>query len=132
MTRTASGQEIDLREATVADVPLLLAFVDGRPVAYATYFFTFSTAAGRRGLWLEDLFVDPAFRGKGLGETLMARLAGIAVQHGCGRFEWIVLDWNESARRFYDRLGATLLAEWRMCRLDGARLGALAERFRRT
>ena len=81
---------------------------------------------GRRALWLDDLFVDPAFRGKGIGKVLMAYIASIAVQHQCARFEWIVLDWNTEAIEFYRRLGATILIDWRTCRLDEAQRTRLA------
>ena len=96
------------------------AFIHGDPIAYAAYFFTFSTMVGKRGLWLDDLFIQPAFRGKGIGRALMAYLADVAVQNDCGRFEWTVLDWNESAIGFYRSLGATLLTDWRVCRMDEA------------
>jgi GNAT superfamily N-acetyltransferase len=125
---TVSATEESLRAALFGENPAartLLAYVDGKPIAYAIYFFTFSTMVGKRGLWLEDLFIDAAFRGKGIGKALMTYLAGIAVQNDCGRFEWIVLDWNASAIRFYTRLGATLLADWRICRLDEAQLSRL-------
>jgi GNAT superfamily N-acetyltransferase len=124
-----TATEESVRTALFGEAPAartLLAFVDGTPVAYVIYFFTFSTMVGKRGLWLEDLFIDPAFRGKGLGQALMTHLANIALQHGCGRFEWTVLDWNESAIRFYERLGATMLDDWRICRLDEAQLSRVA------
>ena len=126
---TVVATEQSLKAALFGDAPAartLLAFVDGRPVAYVVYFFTFSTMVGKRGLWLEDLFIDPAFRGKGLGQALMAHLAEIALQNDCGRFEWSVLDWNESAIRFYERLGATMLDDWRICRLDEPQLSRVA------
>jgi GNAT superfamily N-acetyltransferase len=126
---TVSASEQSLREALFAEAPAartLLAFVDGKPVAYATYFFTFATMVGRRGLWMDDLFVAPDFRGKGIGQALMAYLAEIAVQNQCARFEWMVLDWNESAMDFYKRLNATLLTDWRICRLADAQLSKLA------
>lgn len=69
---------------------------------------------GKRGLWLDDLFVEPAFRGQGIGQALMAYLADVAIQHQCGRFEWIVLDWNERAIGFYKNLGADMLTDWRI------------------
>jgi GNAT superfamily N-acetyltransferase len=128
---TVSATEESLRAALFGDAPAartLLAFVDGTPVGYVVYFFTFSTMVGKRGLWLEDLFIDPALRGKGIGQALMAYLARIALQNECGRFEWSVLDWNESAIRFYERLGATVLENWRICRLDGTQLSAVARR----
>jgi GNAT superfamily N-acetyltransferase len=126
---TVTATEDSVRAALFGDAPAartLLAFVDGRPVAYVIYFFTFSTMVGKRGLWLEDLFIDPAFRGKGLGQALMSHLADIAVQNDCGRFEWTVLDWNQSAIRFYERLGATMLDDWRICRLDEAQIARVA------
>jgi GNAT superfamily N-acetyltransferase len=129
---TVSATEESLRAALFGDAPAahtLLAWVDGKPIAYATYFFTFATMVGKRGLWLDDLFIDPAFRGKGIGRALMAYLADIARQNQCGRFEWVVLDWNESAMGFYKRLGATVLTDWRICRLDEAQLSRVASRL---
>jgi GNAT superfamily N-acetyltransferase len=129
---TASATEQSLRDSLFGAEPAartLLAFVDGKPVAYSTYFFTFASMVGRRGLWLDDLFVDPAFRDKGIGEALMAYLADVAVRNGCARFEWMVLDWNESAIGFYRRLGATLLDGWRVCRLDEAQLLHVARKL---
>jgi GNAT superfamily N-acetyltransferase len=126
---TVTATEDSLRTALFGDDPAartLLAFVDGKPVAYATYFFTFATMVGKRGLWLDDLFIDSAFRGKGIGHALMAYLADIALQKKCGRFEWAVLDWNEQAIGFYKSLGADVLAGWRMCRLDEAQLPRVA------
>jgi GNAT superfamily N-acetyltransferase len=126
---TVSATEESLRAALFAEAPAartLLAFVNGNPIAYATYFFTFSTMVGKRGLWLDDLFIDPAFRGKGIGRALMAYLADIAIQHQCGRFEWMVLDWNEVALGFYKSLGAATLTDWRICRLDEAQLPRVA------
>ena len=96
-------------------------------VAFALYFHNFSTFLARPGLYLEDLFVEPAMRGHGIGEALLAHLAQLAVARGCGRFEWSVLDWNESAIGFYERMGAVVMPEWRICRITGetlARLGA--------
>lgn len=126
---TVYATEESLRDALFGENPAtrsLLAFVDGKPVAYATYFFTFATMEGKRGLWLDDLFVDAAFRGKGIGQALMAYLADIAVQNQCARFEWMVLDWNKSAIRFYERLGASVLTEWRICRLEETQLSRVA------
>ncbi len=126
---TVSATEESLRTSLFAENPAartVLAYVDGKPIAYAVYFFTFSTMVGRRGLWLEDLFIDAAFRGKGIGKALMAYLAEVAVQNDCARFEWIVLDWNESAMAFYRRLGATILPDWRICRLDEDQLPRVA------
>ena len=97
-------------------------------VAFALFFTNFSTFLGRPGLYLEDLFVEPDHRGAGIGEALLTRLAQLAVQRGCGRFEWSVLDWNENAIRFYRRLGATVMPEWRICRVAGDALSAFATR----
>jgi GNAT superfamily N-acetyltransferase len=129
---TVSATEESLRAALFGDAPAartLLAFVEGKPIAYITYFFTFSTMLGKRGLWLEDLFIDPAFRSRGIGQALMAYLADIALKNQCGRFEWVVLDWNKSAIRFYERLGATLLTDWRICRLDESQLAPVASKL---
>lgn len=104
---------------------VVMAEVDGAPAGFALYFHSFSTFLGRRGLYLEDLFVRPSFRGRGVGRALMVHLAGLAVERGCGRFEWSVLDWNEGAIRFYRSLGAVGLDGWTVQRLDGDALRAL-------
>ncbi|GAP37115.1 GNAT family N-acetyltransferase [Piscinibacter sakaiensis] len=97
---------------------------DGRLVGFALFFTNFSTFLGRPGLYLEDLYVQPAQRGRGLGKALLAHLGALAVARGCGRFEWSVLDWNTSAIAFYERMGATLLPDWRICRVTGEALAA--------
>ena len=97
----------------------LVAEVGDEVVAFALFFTNFSTFLGRPGLYLEDLYVQPAQRGKGIGESLLKQLARLAVQRGCGRFEWSVLDWNEGAIRFYEKMGATVMPEWRICRVTG-------------
>jgi hypothetical protein len=97
-----------------------------RPVGFALFFHNFSTFLGRRGLYLEDIFVEPAFRGKGLGRALLIRLAQIAVERNCGRFEWSVLDWNVDAQGFYRSLGAAILPDWRITRVTGDALVKLA------
>lgn len=102
--------------------------VDGRVVAFALYFTNFSTFLAKPGLYLEDLYVQPAQRGTGLGKALLQRLGAIAVERGYGRFEWSVLDWNEGAIRFYERMGATVLPDWRICRVTGDALRAFGER----
>lgn len=102
--------------------------VDGRVVAFALYFTNFSTFLSKPGLYLEDLYVQPAQRGTGLGKALLQRLGAIAVERGYGRFEWSVLDWNEGAIRFYERMGATVLPDWRICRVTGEALRAFAGR----
>ena len=107
---------------------VLLGWEDDRPVAFALFFHNFSTFLGRKGLYLEDLFVQPAFRRRGYGRALLIHLARIAVQRECGRFEWAVLDWNASAARFYESLGARILPDWRITRVTGPALEALAAR----
>ena len=127
----AVATEADLREQLFGERPaaeVLVAEADGEAAGFALFFHTFSTFLGKRGLYLEDLFVRPAFRGLGLGRHLMAALARIAVQRGCGRFEWSVLDWNEPAIGFYRALGASGMDEWTVQRLQGEALRALASR----
>ena len=91
----------------------------GEVVAFALFFTNFSTFLAQPGLYLEDLYVKPARRGQGIGEALLTHLARLAVQRDYGRFEWSVLDWNENATRFYQRMGATVMPEWRICRIAG-------------
>jgi GNAT superfamily N-acetyltransferase len=95
-------------------------------VGFALFFHNYSTFVGRRGLYLEDLFVVPEWRGRGVGHRLLQRLARIAVERGCGRMEWSVLDWNEDAIGFYRRTGARIMDDWRLCRLTGEALDRLA------
>jgi GNAT superfamily N-acetyltransferase len=104
----------------------VIARVDGEPVGFALWFHNYSTFAGRPGLYLEDLFVRPAHRGRGYGEALLRHLARIAVERGCARFEWAVLDWNESAIGFYRKLGAVAMDDWTVQRVTGGALRALA------
>jgi GNAT superfamily N-acetyltransferase len=104
----------------------------GELVAYAVFFETYSTFVARPSLYLEDLFVRTEARGRGLGKRLLVHLAGLALERGCGRFEWSVLDWNEDAQRFYRGLGARILQEWQLCRLDADALAALARSELRT
>ena len=126
----AVGTPPQLHEALFGKRPVceaLVAEVEGRAVGFALYFPTFSTFLCKPGLYLEDLFVEPAHRGCGIGKALLKRLAAITVERGGGRFEWRVLDWNEPSIRFYEGLGATLMREWLLARLTGlelARLGA--------
>lgn len=107
-------------------VEAIIAELDGTPVGFAIYFHNFSTFVGRRGLYLEDLFVRPMYRGRGYGEALLAHLARLAVERGCGRFEWSVLDWNEPAIGFYRKLGAVPMHDWTVFRLTGDALDRLA------
>jgi GNAT superfamily N-acetyltransferase len=101
---------------------VLIGELDGRPAGFAVYFFNYSTFLAKPGLYLEDLFVMPDERGKGLGKALLLHLARHACDLGCGRMEWSVLDWNEPSIEFYRRLGAAPLSEWTVFRLTGAAL----------
>jgi GNAT superfamily N-acetyltransferase len=97
-----------------------------QPVGFALFFHNFSTFLAKPGLYLEDLFVEPAWRGHGLGKALLRHLAALAVERGCGRFEWSVLDWNTPSIEFYKAMGADVMPDWRICRVTGdalARLG---------
>jgi GNAT superfamily N-acetyltransferase len=105
---------------------VLLAYEGDEPVGFALFFHNFSTFLGKRGIYLEDLFVKPEHRGKGYGKALLAALAGIAVERGCRRLEWAVLDWNEPSIAFYRGLGAKGLDDWRIFRLTGDALARLA------
>ena len=100
--------------------------VGGEVVGFALFFTNFSTFLARPGLYLEDLYVRPAHRGTGLGKALLSHLGRLAAERGCGRFEWSVLDWNANAIAFYESLGATVLPDWRICRISGERLAAYA------
>jgi GNAT superfamily N-acetyltransferase len=97
----------------------VVAEVDAHVVGFALFFTNFSTFLSQPGLYLEDLYVQPAHRGAGIGQALLEHLASLARGRGYGRFEWSVLDWNTGAIRFYERMGATLLPEWRLCRVTG-------------
>lgn len=126
------ADEAQLRATLFGERPaaeVLLAELAGEPVGFALFFQSYSTFLARPGLYLEDLFVRPAARGRGCGLALMAALARIAVERDYGRFEWSVLDWNEPALGFYRSLGAVPQAEWRVQRLVGAPLAALAARW---
>ncbi|HEY3704237.1 MAG TPA: GNAT family N-acetyltransferase [Terracidiphilus sp.] len=104
----------------------LIAELDDQPVGFALYFYDYSTWLGRPGLYLEDLFVDPPFRGHGVGKALLLRLAAIALEKGCARLKWEVLDWNQPAIDFYQSLGAEFLDTWRNVRVSGNALRRLA------
>jgi GNAT superfamily N-acetyltransferase len=118
-----------LRESLFGSHPaaeVVIAYAGDEPAGFAVYFHTFSTFLGRRGLYLEDLFVVPQWRGLGLGRRLLAYVARIAVERGCGRMEWSVLDWNEMALGVYRKIGARPMDEWTVQRLTGAALRDLA------
>jgi GNAT superfamily N-acetyltransferase len=166
MTSTAANTALNIRPATPADIPEILAFIrelaeyerapeqavaksedllrdgwgpapkfrviiaewDGAPAGFALFFYNYSTWQGRPGLYLEDLFVRPSFRGKGIGKALLLHLAEIAVRENCGRFQWQVLDWNTPAIDFYKSLGAAVMQEWLTMRVEGEALVRLAEK----
>jgi len=117
-------------ERPVVEAVVAEALVDGKRqvVAFALYFTNFSTFLAQPGLYLEDLYVQPACRGAGIGKALLSHLGALAVARGYGRFEWSVLDWNENAIRFYEKMGATVMPEWRICRVTGESLQAFAAR----
>jgi GNAT superfamily N-acetyltransferase len=120
--------EAVLRETLFGAKPaaeVVIAYVDSVPAGFALWFHNYSTFLGKPGLYLEDLFVLPEWRGHGVGRRLLSHLASVAVERGCGRMEWAVLDWNESAIGFYRKLGATVMEDWRICRLTGDTLAAL-------
>ena len=133
LSHLCSGTRADLDAALFGPAPaadVLLGEIDGKTAGFALFFPTFSTFLARRGMWLEDLFVYPEFRGHGLGRALLTGVARIAAERGCGRFEWSVLDWNVPSIRFYEYLGATVMPDWRIARVTGpalARLAASAE-----
>ena len=126
--------EVRFDEATLGEklfgprlyAEVLIGEVDGEAQGFALFFHNFSTFEGRPGIYLEDLFVRPEARGEGLGNALLAALARLAVERGCARLEWWVLDWNEPSIGFYKSLGARPMDEWTVMRVDGAALLALA------
>ena len=125
----AVATEASLSEALFGSKPgaeAVIARVGAEPAGFALFFHNFSTFLGRRGLYLEDLFVRPSFRGRAIGKSLLGYLAALAVERGCGRFEWQVLDWNKSARDFYERLGAQANPTWINYRMTGEALQRLA------
>jgi GNAT superfamily N-acetyltransferase len=123
--------EADLDAALFCDNPRLFCEIaewQSEPVGFAVWFFNFSTFSGRSGIYLEDLFVRPGHRGKGIGKAMLIRLARQCVANGCSRLQWSVLDWNAPSINFYKSLGAELMDEWTVCRLNGQALKVLAER----
>jgi len=131
LAHVMASSEDDFRKALFGpqrNVEALMAFVGDAPMGFALYFYNFSTFLGQRGIYLEDLFVEPEFRGQGIGKALLQRLAQIAKDEDCGRMEWSVLTWNQPSIDFYHRLGAVTLEDWRTFRLTGEALGRLADR----
>ena len=128
MTQDVVTDEDQLRQSLfgkrqVAEV--VIASYDGEAAGFALFFHNFSTFLGRPGIYLEGLFVIPQLRGHGIGQVLLSHLAGIAIERGCGRFEWSVLDWNTDAIRFYKRLGAKPMDGWTVFRIEGDALEEL-------
>ena len=126
VTATVNDLENSLFSKT-SSAESVIGYLEDRPVAFAIYFHNYSTFIGKKGLYLEDLFVLPEFRGMGIGKQMLKYLATIAIKRDCGRFEWSVLDWNESAIKFYESLGAELKKEWITTRITGNSLVKLAE-----
>ena len=129
LTHEVSATEELLHATLFGPTPFaeaLIGCVDGEPAGFAVFLYSYSTFLAKPGLYLEDLFVRPAFRGLGLGKALLLRIAAIAVERGCGRYEWSVLDWNEPAIRFYESLGAEMHGAWRRMRVEGPALEVMA------
>ena len=129
LAHMAAGTPQMLHEALFGPRPSCEAMIverGGRSVGFALYFTTFSTFLCKPGLYLEDLFVEPPHRGAGIGKALLRKLAALAMERGCGRFEWRVLDWNEPSIRFYQSLGATVMPEWELVRMTEPEIAALA------
>ncbi|MGB7213421.1 MAG: GNAT family N-acetyltransferase [Gemmatimonadales bacterium] len=131
LTHECVATEERLRATLFGPTPeaeVVVALEDGEGVGFALFFHNYSTFLAQRGLYLEDLFVLPEYRSKGIGKALLRHLAQLAVERGCGRFEWSVLDWNEPAIRFYGSLGAVPMADWTVYRLTGDALRRMASR----
>ena len=131
LSHEVEATEADIAAALFAERPLLFCEIaewNGEPAGFAIWFFNFATFAGRPGIYLEDLFVRPAFRGKGIGKGLMVHLARRCVENGWARFEWSVLDWNAPSIAFYKSIGARLKDEWTICRVSGDALPTLAQK----
>ena len=123
------ADEAMLHEALFCDKPTCEAIVgetDGEVVTFALFFHNFSTFLCKKGLYLEDLYVKQSARGKGYGKQMLVALAQLAVERNCGRFEWSVLDWTENAIKFYQGMGATIMPDWRICRVTGEALTQLS------
>lgn len=123
------GDEEQLLQTLFGERPaaeVIIADFGGTPAGFALFFHNYSTFLARPGLYLEDLYVRPELRGRGIGKRLLSRLAEVAVERGCGRFEWSVLDWNEPAIRFYENLGAEPMDGWTIFRVTGEALESLA------
>lgn len=126
ITATPDDLRRSLFEQPVAQA--VIGEYQGQPVGFAVFFHNFSTFKGRPGLYLEDLFVLPTYRGRGFGTAFLAYLAAVAIERGCARFEWSVLDWNEPSIQFYQHMGARMLHDWRIMRVSDQALHQLAQR----
>lgn len=130
LAHAVTATEEDIRKSLFGDRPVaeaLIVELSKEPVGFALFFHNFSTFLGKPGIYLEDLYVRPVARGKGLGKALLIRLAQLAVERGCGRLEWSVLDWNTPSIEFYKSLGAVPMDEWTVYRVEGDKLTEIAE-----
>ena len=130
LSHEVEASEADIRKSLFGDRPVaeaLIGELDGVPISFALFFHNFSTFLGKPGIYLEDLYVKPDYRGNGFGRRMLAHIARLATERDCGRFEWSVLDWNEPAIRTYDRLNARPMKEWILYRLTGDALNKLAQ-----
>jgi GNAT superfamily N-acetyltransferase len=130
LTHEVEATEADIAAALFGDNPRLFCEIaqwDGEPTGFAVWYFNFSTFAGRPGIFLEDLFVRPAHRGKGIGKALLAHLAKLCVENGWSRMQWSVLDWNTPSINFYKSIGAEMMDEWKLCKINGTALAQLAK-----
>ncbi|WOD41881.1 GNAT family N-acetyltransferase [Nodosilinea sp. E11] len=130
LAHEVTGKPEDLERALFGDRPYaeaVLAWVDGTPVGLALFFHNFSTFLMKPGIYLEDIFVQPDYRGQGIGKALLVHVGQLALERGCGRFEWSVLDWNAPAIAFYQRMGAEIKPEWQTCRVTGEALAAFGK-----
>ncbi len=131
LSDAVTGSAADLERDLFGDRPFaeaILAESEGRVMGWALFFHNYSTFLTQPGIYLEDLFVLPEFRGRGIGKSLIVYLAQLTVERGCGRLEWSVLDWNELAIGFYKGIGADVMPDWRICRLAGESLASLASK----
>jgi diamine N-acetyltransferase len=130
LSHEVEATEADIAAALFGENPRLFCEIaewNGEPVGFAVWFFNFSTFSGRPGIFLEDLFVRPAHRGKGFGKALLSHLARLCVENGWSRLQWTVLDWNTPSIDFYKSLGAEMMDEWKLCKLNRAALAQLAK-----